>query len=134
VNAVQAKIIDCPQSSECCPACVGILSGLRRTPVRNPSVSAADHTLRRAAAHRIKYAVMTCSRHANEVRIIFYRGPEHGQMYESNRDLEGVVAEPAALEVDHSTARVKARSDMKSRATMPVLLYRTSMSCRTPGG
>jgi hypothetical protein len=34
VNAVQAKIIDCPQSSECCPACVGILSAIRRIPHR----------------------------------------------------------------------------------------------------
>ena len=31
-NAVQAAIIGCPQSSECCPPSVGILSALPRNP------------------------------------------------------------------------------------------------------
>jgi len=31
-NAVQAAITGCPQSSECCPPSVGILSALRRIP------------------------------------------------------------------------------------------------------
>jgi hypothetical protein len=33
-NAVQAAITGCPQSSECCPPSVGILSALRRIPHR----------------------------------------------------------------------------------------------------
>ena len=34
----------------------------------------AKHTLRRAAADRIKYAVVAGGRHANKVRVIFDRG------------------------------------------------------------
>ena len=62
------------------------------------------------------------------------RWPEHGQMYEFNRDREGVVAEPAASEGDHSTARVKARSDMKSRHYVGVIAPSLSVMAGLPAG